>query len=195
LELHEAARADSGKQIVKVQGPGRTAVPMKGLEHPTSSVLGYWWVSYHVGLNSFTGRNRDSQLVVLDNVAFRETKWFRGGADGLTEHWAYRAKAFLPTADRNEIEWTPGVPQFRARQVSATELEVTLHSVTPNLKAYAVRVNGAPEQLVADQRFRWRLAPGANTLQVRTHNRFDIRGPAVTARVLVGDKQIPLPRQ
>ena len=56
LELHEAARADEGKGIVKVAGPDRREVPMKGLEFPTSSVLSYWWISYNPGMKTFTGQ-------------------------------------------------------------------------------------------------------------------------------------------
>ena len=43
LEVHEAARRDGGRGIVKVQGPDRTVVPMKGLGFPFTSVIGYWW--------------------------------------------------------------------------------------------------------------------------------------------------------
>ena len=183
LELHEAARTDGGKDVVKMQGPDRKAVPMKGLEYPTSSVVGYWWVSYHVALDRFTGRTRDSRLVIFDNAAFRETTWFRGSSRGLKKHWAYAAKAFSPTLDRRHIEWTPGVPELQIRQVSNTQLDVTFRSVTPNLKAYLVRTNGGDWQAISDKRFRWKLELGKNTLDVRTRNQFEVTGPTVTATV------------
>jgi hypothetical protein len=181
-ELHEAARADGGKKVVKVQGVDRAPVPMKGLEYPTSSVLTYWWVSYYLPLNTFTGQTRDNRLVIFDNSAFRDTKWYRGGANSLKEHWAYAAKTFVPTRDRNSIDWTPGVPELQARQVSPAELEVTFHSVTPNLKDYEVRVAGGPWQSAVD-RYRWALQSGTNTLEVRTRNSFGVNGPAMTASV------------
>ncbi len=183
MELHEAVRANRVDDIAKVQGPDREVVPMKGLGYPASSVLSYWWVSYHVALDGFTGSTDDSHLVILDNEAFRETTWFRGGSDGLKEHWAYAAKAFLPTKDRHQIEWTPGVPDLQIRQVSDTELDVTFRSVTPNLKTYLVRTNHGPWQAVSDGRFRWVLESGKNTLDVRTQNHFKANGPTVTATV------------
>lgn len=184
LELHEAARADRGKDIAKVQGPDRKVVPMKGLEYPTSSAMGYWWVSYHVAQDRFTGHTRDSRLVIFDNAAFRETTWFRGTPDGLKKHWAYAAKAFIPTADRQRIEWTPGVPDLKIRQVSGAELEVTFRSSTPNLKGYVVRTDGGLWQSVRDGRFRWSLKSGKNTLDVRSQNHFAVNGPIVTATVV-----------
>src|SRR5262249_10953796 len=121
LDLHEAARFDGGKSVVKVQGRGRDAVPMKGLEYPTSSVLSYWWVSYYLPHNTFTQPpTGKSRLVTWDNEAFRSTTWFRGSGDDLKEHWAYAAKTFVTTRDRRQIEWTPGVSDLTVRQVSPT---------------------------------------------------------------------------
>ncbi|MCC6589779.1 MAG: hypothetical protein IT168_24005 [Bryobacterales bacterium] len=104
LEVHEAVRADLAKSIVKMQGPERRAVAMKGQEYPTSSVLSYWWVSYTPGMRTFTGRSESRGIVVLDSDAFRQTRWYRGDKDDLSEHWAYRNNAFLRVRDRREIE-------------------------------------------------------------------------------------------
>lgn len=70
LELHEAVRPNQTCDITKVQGPGRLPVPMKGPGYPESNVLSYWWVSYHVAVNHFTGSTRDSRLVVFDSEPF-----------------------------------------------------------------------------------------------------------------------------
>jgi hypothetical protein len=185
LEAHEAARRDGGRGVVKVQGPGRTPVPMQGRGFPFTSVIGYWWVSYHVRQNTFTQpRGTDSRLVVFDNDAFRQTTWLRKRGDNvLRKHWAYDAKAFVPTGDRRQIEWTPGVPALDGRRASAGELEVEVRSATPNLAAYEVRLNGGPARDVADGRVRWKLAAGENTLAVRARNAFGVLGPAVTATV------------
>ena len=110
LETHEAVRRNGGRGIVKVQGPERAVVPMKGLGFPFTSAVGYWWVSYHVQQNTFTQPNtKEFRLVVFDNDAFRQTTWYRQGGDNtLRKHWAYDAKALVPTRKRHEIEWTPG---------------------------------------------------------------------------------------
>ena len=183
LELHEAARADRRKNVVKVQGPDRQAVPMKGLEYPTSSVLSYWWVSYTPGLRTFTGKSSDSGLVVFDNEAFRKAKWFRQNDEGLVEHWAYRANAFRPTRDRHQIDWSVGVPDLEIRQVARAELDAALASVTPNLAAYRIRIDNGSWQDVAGSRWHWKIHQGENTLDVRTRNFFGVEGPIVTATV------------
>jgi len=152
LEVHESVREGGGRGIVKVQGPDRLIASMKGPGFPFTSVNGYWWTSYHVRQNSFTQPiGNESRLVIFDNQAFRQTTWLRKRGDNvLRKHWAYDAKAFLPTADRRQIDWTPGVPQLQVRQTAATELEVRMTSVTPNLKSTSVRINDGDWQTLID---------------------------------------------
>jgi len=183
LEVHQAVRSDLGKAIVKVQGPERREVPMKGLEYPTSSVLSYWWVSYTPGLRTFTGKSEGSGIVVFDSDDFRRTRWFRDGPDDLREHWAYGANAFIRVQDRDEINWTVGVPDVELRRVARSELDVVLTSVTPNLETYRVRMGDGSWQNIPGNQWRWRLGMGENTLAVRTRNQFGVEGPVVTARV------------
>jgi hypothetical protein len=183
LEVHEAVRADLGKGIVKMQGPDRRAVPMKGLEYPTSSVLSYWWVSYTPGLKTFTGKTETSGIVVFDSDDFRRTRWFRGTAGGLGDHWAYRADAFIRVRDRDKIDWSVGVPAVELRRAARSEVDVVLTSITPNLEAYRVRTGNGPWRDIAANQWRWKLGPGENTLHVRTRNRFGVEGPVVTAVV------------
>ena len=59
----------------------------------------------------------------------------------------------------------PGVPELRIRQTSDSQLDVMLHSVTPNLKTYVVRTNDGPWHPISDDRFRWLLESGKNTLE------------------------------
>jgi hypothetical protein len=99
------------------------------------------------------------------------------------KHWAYEAKAFIPTRERHQIEWTPGVPALGVRQVSSDELDVEIRSATPNFAAYEVRLNGGPVRNVENGQIRWKLTKGENTLVVRSRNVFGVLGPAVTATV------------
>src|SRR5688572_26954143 len=168
LEVHEAVRAELGKGIVKVAGPDRREVPMKGLEFPTSSVLSYWWISYNPGLKTFTGKSENRGLVVFDSPEFRATKWFRGTDSGLVEHWAYRANAFVPVSDRRTIDWSVGVPDVKISRPSSGELDVTFFSITPNLETYRMQLNNGSWQDVVGDRWHWKLKPGENVLNVRT---------------------------
>ena len=119
--------------------------------------------------------------MIFDNEAFRKTTWHRGNDKVLIKHWAYAAGAFIPTADRRHIEWTPGVPDLRVRSVSPAELDIEIRSATPNFEAYVVRLNGGLPQIIADGRVRWKLEKGGNTLEVRSRNLFGVSGPMVTA--------------
>lgn len=184
LELHEAVRADGGRGIVKVKGVERRVVPMEETGTTEGAVRSYWWVAYRQRQNTFTQPHWSggSRMVVLDNEAFRSGTWYRNVGKDLVKHWAYAANAFIPTRDRHQIEWTPGVPDVQARQVAPGELDVRVRSATPNFKAYWIRVNGGAWS-AADVPVRWRLKPGENVLQVHARNLFDVDGPTVTATV------------
>jgi len=188
LEVHEAARSDGGRQLVKVQGPDRTAVPMKGLGFPFTSAIGYWWTSYHVRQNTFTqSQGNESRLVIFDNEAFRQTTWLRKRGDNvLRKHWAYDANAFVATRDRRQIEWTPGVCELQVRQRAPAELEVLVSTSTPNLKFTSVRLDGGDWRLLEGGKLIWKLKAGGNRLEVRTRNVLDVDGPIVTAVVMLG---------
>jgi hypothetical protein len=185
LEIHDAVRADGGRGVKKVVGIERKEVPMEDPAAPEASVRGYWWISYYLQQNSFSqphwaGNNR---LLIPDDAGFRQTTWYRGGDSGLVKHWAYGAGAFIPVRDRRELEWTPGVVELRVRQEGPRELAVDLHSATPNLQCYRVRVNGGEWRSVEDSGSRWRLKSGSNRLEARTRNLFGVEGPVATATV------------
>ena len=121
--------------------------------------------------------------MIFDNEAFRQTTWYRMRGGVLRKHWAYDAKAFIPTRERRQIEWTPGVPDLRVRQTAPAELEVRITSVTPNLKTTIVRTDGGDWRTLNDGRLAWKLHTGDNRLEVRTRNVLDVDGPIVMAAV------------
>ena len=185
LEVHEAVRGDGGHGIVKIQGPRRAAVSMDGPGFPFTSAVGYWWVAYHVRQNTFTQTSgNESRLVVFDSEAFRQTTWLRKRGDNvLRKHWAYDAKAFIPTHERQQIEWTPGVPELRARQTASGQLQVGVRSDTPNLQSTRSRIDGGEWRALNDGHLTWKLQDGENRLEVCTRNVLDVEGPVVTASV------------
>jgi hypothetical protein len=186
LELHEAVRADGGKGVVKMQGIERRQAPMDATDAPEGTIRSYWWASYYLRPSPFTEPHWSggSRLLILDNDAFKNTTWYRmGGSGKLVKHWAYAASAFIPTRNRHEIDWTPGVPDLRARQIAPAELEVRLRSATPNFKTYLSRVNGGPWEPFSGDRTRWTLQTGENRFEARTRNLAGVEGPAVSAVV------------
>ena len=184
LELHESVRADGGKGIVKMQGIERRPAP-DGLTAPENSIRSYWWACWNLRPNPFTEPHWSggSRLLIFDDDAFRNSTWYRSNGDKLVKHWAYAANAFIPTGNRHEIEWTPGVPDLRLRQTEPEEIEVQLRSATPNFKKYVGRINGAPWRALPGDRERWRLIAGQNRFEVRTRNLAGVEGPVVTATV------------
>jgi hypothetical protein len=184
-ELHEAVRGDGGRGVVKMQGVERREAPMDQKEAPEGTIRSYWWVSYYLRPNPFTEQrwSGSSRLLVMDNAAFRNTTWYRSNDSGLVKHWAYAANAFIPVSNRHEIEWTPGVPDLRVRQVAPKELEVQLRSATPNFKFYLVRANGGSWRSLDGDRARWALRDGENRFEARTQNLFGVQGPVVSALV------------
>lgn len=190
LQLHEAVRADGGHGILMVRGVERRAVPMDEARPPAqiteATIRNYWWVCYPQRRSQFTQPDFTvrERHVIFDNEAFRRTVWHRGDATALVRHWAYAARAFIPTTDRHQIEWTPGVPDLRLRRTTPAELDVEIRSATPNLDAYVIRQNDGEPLAATGGRRRWKLAPGENRLEVRARNLFGVMGPPVTAVVL-----------
>lgn len=186
LELHDAVRADGGRGIVMVRGVDREEVAMSDSKTQEASVRSYWWVAYPFRPSPFTLPDFGvrERLVILDNEAYRKTTWYRDHGAGLVPHWAYAAGAFMPTADHTQIEWTPGVVDLRVRRAGSALLDVEFRSATPNLDAFEVRLNGGRPRRVAEDRLRWGLSEGENTLEVRTHNLFGEWGAPVRASLV-----------
>jgi hypothetical protein len=191
LELHEAVRANGGLGVVMVRGVERSPVQVDESQRPEASIRSYWWVCYPLRQNLFTQPDfaAREKLVIFDNEAFRNTTWQRDHGAGLAKHWAYAAGAFVPTADRTQIAWTPGVADLRIRRAAASELEVQIRSATPNLAGYAVRVNGGQPQTISDGRVQWKLQAGENTVEIRSRNLFGVLGPSVTAIVSYSNQE------
>jgi hypothetical protein len=183
LELHEAVRTDGGKGVVKTEGIERRQVPMDKPDAPEGTIRSYWWASYYLRPNPFTEPHWSggSRLLVFDNDAFRNTTWYRATNNGkLVKHWAYAAQAFIPTGNRHQIEWTPGVPDLRARQIAAETLEVQFRSATPNFKTYLTRTDGGSWNALSGDRARWTLQPGENRFEARTQNLAGAEGPVIS---------------
>jgi hypothetical protein len=179
LELHEAVRADGGKGIVMLRGIEREQV-QDIPDAPEATPREYWWVSYYLRPNPFTEQHwtGGDRLLIPDDEGFHKTTWMRDEEIGKpVKHWAYKAGAFIPVKDRQEIDWTPGVTDLRVRQRAEGDLEVSLRSATPNLETYLVRSNGGEWKPVAGDETRWKLQPGKNRLDVRTRNLAGVEGP------------------
>lgn len=194
LELHEAVRADSGKGIAKMMGVERRPAPMDTLNAPEATIRSYWWISYYLRPSPFTEPHwsGSSRLLVFDNDVFRNSTWYRAGREvKLVKHWAYAADAFLLTRNRHEIEWTPGVPDLRARQAAPKVIEVQLRSATPNFKSYLIRLNGGSWKPLSGDRTNWTLEVGKNEFEARTHNLAGVEGPVISAMVEFAPKKTP----
>lgn len=188
LEVHEAIRAGRQDEVQMMQGPSRKPIPNPDPGEYGPRVDSYWWVSYHIYAQPFTqphlrgGRS----LVVPDNEAFREDTWYRGEhGDPAAEHWAYEHDAFIPIADRHQIEWTPGVTvPGSVRKQDSGRLAIDFASATPNLKGYRVRSDGGEEAIIAPgEPLELVLPEESISLTIWSRNELDVEGPRLRLNV------------
>ncbi len=59
------------------------------------------------------------------------------------------------------------------------KIRVSIRTLTPNFKTYEARQDGAVWTSIGGS-YLWTIHPGSNRLEVRTVNRFDVRGPSST---------------
>jgi hypothetical protein len=185
LELHEAVRQDGARGVLKVKGVRRRRVEMEDKAAPEATTGNYWWVSYQVRTDPFTHPHwaGGNHMAVYDSDTFRSEIWTRERGGGKrAPHWAYDADAFIKVRDRNQIEWTPGVPEIRLSQKEEHALQVVCRSATPNLKCYRYRIDKSGWRNSDDGRFEWGLKKKKkSTLELHTRNLFGVDGPTVSA--------------
>jgi hypothetical protein len=187
-ELHVAVRKDGGKGVIKVKGLSRRRYARKD-RRCRGNVGSYYWVSYLLRSDLFThpewAVNGATRLVVWNNEAWRKDTWMRNGDEGkLVKHHAYAQDAFICVKDRNEIDWSPGVPVVKLKQERPGVLAARFVSATPNFKAYLVRQDGGPWRSRSEGEYAWRVKSGRNTLAVRTRNLFGLEGPVVSVALV-----------
>lgn len=69
------------------------------------------------------------------------------------------------------------------------DIKVTLRTMTPNFKAYRVRIDGRSWADSSSAQFVWKLHPGKNLLEAKAVNKFDVEGSVSTAELLVSDEK------
>jgi hypothetical protein len=67
-------------------------------------------------------------------------------------------------------------------EVRGDALRVSLRTLTPNFKAFLARIDGG-EWRRTDDGFDWQPRAGANRLEVKSVNRFDVEGPTSTVEI------------
>jgi hypothetical protein len=66
--------------------------------------------------------------------------------------------------------------------VQGRDLSVSLKTLTPNFKSYELQFDGGAWK-PSEDRFTWKLHPGANRLEARTINQFGVPGPVSVAEI------------
>jgi len=61
-------------------------------------------------------------------------------------------------------------------------IRVTLRTMTPNFKAYQMRLDGGPWSATGES-LMWSPHPGLNRLEARTMNPFGVEGPLSTVEI------------
>lgn len=184
LEIRDEYLKDGAKSVDLVVGLERKKVQPQLLFNPHC----YRFVAYELAGD----RHTQSQWsvgapVVWEDEYFKTHTWYRWGAP-LNEkprpHWAIQYNAFLRTAHREWIEWTPNVTKVQT-QIQGNVARVHLVSNTPNFARYEMRRAGqAWEKTDIDSSVK--LEGQKIELEFRAVNLADVAGP--TSSVVIEQK-------
>jgi hypothetical protein len=99
-------------------------------------------------------------------------------------HIGYTKNLFIPTARIEDAYWTVGVVEAAVLEAAPGVIRMKLDSYCPNRVAHQVSVDGVSwVDAGAGNVLDWKLAPGWNTLRLRTMGKGGVTGPE-TAVVL-----------
>jgi hypothetical protein len=191
LEIRDEYLKNKAADIVLVKGPDRTPIEGDGLAN-SKGVIEQWskerfaqtytWVEWEATTDRFTNwPNNDDAVSHLNMFAddyFKNNTWIWDNRP----HWAYKTEFMIPVEDRKAIEWTPNTVKAEIK-IDGEKAVVKLHSVTPNLKAYQMKLSENEWIDVADS-ITVDLRDDRNELSFRTINLGGVVGVPTT--VIVG---------
>jgi hypothetical protein len=199
-EIRREWQKNNGREIVYVFGAGKNMKRYTTRDLPiTRNDSRVWmlmpidgsWLSYSyqiavLGRNDYftCGQNGsslwDPMYVVQYKLSWRQKiKSFFSNGQG------YAPRALFYDLNRVDVRVSFEKKKRRKGSVPGTVM-VNLsafgrNNYTPNFMEYLVKINEG-DWKVADERFKWKLVPGANILRARIMNRFGVVGPVTVKR-------------
>ena len=150
LEIRDEYLKNKAADITLVKGPDRMPTGFyqelknrskKELESRSKELYAriYTWLSwgkYNNRYSNWPGTNTDYMIVYEDDY-FKNHTWLWDGK----LFWAYNTKYMNRVKDRKAIEWTPNTIVSKVT-IDGRKARVELHSITPNLKTYQMKMPG-----------------------------------------------------
>jgi hypothetical protein len=191
LEIREEYLKNKAADIVLLEGPDRMPIDGDGLAN-SKGVVEQWskarfaqtytWIEWEAFNNRFTEwpNNGDavSHLNMYADDYFKNNTWIWDGK----AHWAYKTEFMIPIADRNALEWTPNTVKADIK-IDGEKAIVKLHSSTPNLKSYQMKLSTEGEWADVADSLAVELKLDRNELSFRTVNLAGVSG--VPSKVVV----------
>ena len=175
LEIRDEYLKNKASDIVLVKGPDRIVTEiypdLKITKEQFARV--YTWLSwgkYNNRYSNWPDTQTDFMLFYEDDY-FKKRVWLWDGK----RHWAYDTEFMILVDDRRAIEWTPNVITSSV-SIQDNIATVELHSITPNLKTYQMKVGkGAWQNVGKDVKIE--LRRDTNELVFRPLNLAGVTGP------------------
>jgi hypothetical protein len=124
-----------------------------------------------------------SRLILPSDEANRSAIWYQNdeSAVGSQIHMGYRKNLFVPTSRIDDVYWTVGVVEAAPVDASGGMIWFNLDSYCPNRLGYEFSTDAGIWKPVEDeQKLKWALKPGWNSLRLRTLSQGQITGPPMT---------------
>jgi hypothetical protein len=142
----------------------------------------YTWIEWESGNNRFTdwpepGDAIDHLNMYADDY-FKNNTWIWDNKP----HWAYKTEFMIPVEDRKAFEWTPNTVKADVK-IDGEKAIVKLHSTTPNLKSYQMKLSPDNEWREVSESINVELKDDRNELSFRTINLAGVSG--TPSRVVV----------
>ena len=145
LEIRDEYLKNKAADVVLLKGAGRTPIEFDGVADKNGEIIKvsragfaqwYTWIEWEKSNNRFTVWPAfNSKLNMYQDDYFNNHTWIWDGKP----HWAYNTEYMNRVKERKAIEWTPNTISSKVT-IEGTKARIELHSITPNLKTYQMKM-------------------------------------------------------
>lgn len=141
LEVRDEYLKNEARDIQLMKGPDRKPVEsypeLKNRSKALFARIYTWlsWAKYQDRYVHWPDCPSDT-LFMYEDEYFKTHTWLYNGKP----HWAYNTPFLNLVRDRDQIEWTPNTVAAEMQMLKDNQVHIRLHSSTPNLKTYQLRI-------------------------------------------------------
>ena len=178
LEVREEFLKNEAKDIVMVKGPERTPIAFDPEMERTKESFArtYTWIEWDTYADRYSSwPDFRTMLNMYEDTYFKNHTWIWDGKP----HWAYGTEYMRLIDNKDAIEWTPNTIGAEV-QIEGDITKISLHSDTPNLKAYQMKTSPSGQWQKVDEQLTIPLTEEKHELIFRTLNLAGVSGPEYT---------------